>query len=107
MKLHIEESSWSGWTRDYKPNVKNYEYDIVLNKKYIVKTEKVKKLFFSKDRESFSFVIEDIGEDYVIIKVNSSILQYNSVQMEIKLNETIELTTPTMDCGEIYKISLK
>lgn len=114
MKLYIEESSWSGWTRNSlgwtknHKSEKNYEYDIVLNKKYIVKSEEVKRLFFfSKNIEVFSFLIEEIGEDYVIIKVNSTVLGYDSVQMKIKLNQPIKLETHNEDSGETYKISLK
>ena len=34
MKLLIEESSWSGWDKNYKPNTINHEYEIILHKKY-------------------------------------------------------------------------
>lgn len=31
MKLIVEKSSWSGWSRDYKPNIEVVEFDDLRN----------------------------------------------------------------------------
>ena len=31
MKLIVEKSSWSGWSRDYKPNIEVVEFDHLRN----------------------------------------------------------------------------
>ncbi len=120
MKLLIEESSWSGWSRGYKPEIINHEYRIILNEKYVVKTQKVSYLkngkYIEEDRECFSFVIEEIGENYIIIKTNRPMslskdgsinLITNDTVFKIELNKITKLVTPTMDMGEIYNISLR
>ena len=47
-KLQIKESSWSGWSANYKPEEVTNEYDIVLGKEYII------------DSDSFIFKIKKI-----------------------------------------------
>lgn len=120
MKLLIEESSWSGWDKNYKPNIINHEYEIILHKKYVVKTSKISYLkdgkHIEENKESFSVVIEEIGEDYIFIKTNipmsldkgaSINLNTKDTIFKIELNKITKLVTPTTDCGEIYDISLR
>lgn len=120
MKLLIEESSWSGWSKDYKPNIINHEYEIILNEKYVVKTSKISYLkhrkLIEENEERFSFVIEEIGENYIIIKTNRPMssnkdmsinLNAKDTVFKIEFNKTTKLVTPTTDCGEIYNISLR
>lgn len=121
MNIYIESSSWSRGSRNSE--VINHKYKIKLNKKYVVKTRnctsvnyvKSKKVKVNGEEEVFSFVIDEIGNDYIIIRTNTSMSYYNDgtidlhtkkVHFKIKVNEVTELVTQTMDYGDIFKISL-
>ena len=102
MKLHIEESSWSGWDRDYKPKEVTRKYNIVLNKKYYTKSG------------SLQFKVIKINEDNIIIKTtwpfsdNSKGINLNSNKTKFKVyyNKVLKLVTPTTDAGDIYYLKL-
>ena len=120
MKILVNESGWSGKNRNYKPKIVKHEYDVVLNKKYIIKSRKINRFknfkFFKKNLELFSFVIKEISTDYIVIVTNQdmSIMEDNSfslrdykTEFKIILNETLEIVTPSTDCGDIYTFTLK
>lgn len=46
MRLRIKQSSWSGWSEDYKPKEIEREYDVNLNKKYVIDSSTIS---FMKD----------------------------------------------------------
>ena len=101
-KLKIKESSWSGWTEEYEPQEVTNEYDVVLGKEYSINSGK------------FTFIIKKINNDNIIIetsepfsdKENNIDLKTKKTKFTIYLDEGIELTTPTMDYGEIYYLTL-
>ncbi len=81
MKLMIKQSSWSGWTEDYKPKEieKEYNEDNIKLRTY----------------QPFSDC--DNG------RVN---LLSDKKEFTISCGEPLELTTPTMDYGEIFILTL-
>lgn len=119
MKLMIKQSSWSGWSEDYKPKEIEREYDVNLNKKYVIDSSTIS---FMKDgnlvkenREIFSFDIIEINEDNIKIRTyqpfsdadNGRVnLLSNKKEFTISYREPLELTTPTMDYGKIFILSL-
>lgn len=101
-KLRIRESSWSGWTPNYEPQEVTKEYDVVLGEEYSINSGK------------FTFLIEEINNDNIIIKTSKSFsdkeegidLRSKKTKFTIYLDEEIKLTTQTMDAGEIYYLTL-
>ena len=101
-KLMIKESSWSGWSKDYKPNEVTNKYDVVLNKEYSINNGK------------FTFVIKEVENDHVVIKTNQYFsdnetgVNLNTDKMEFTVNfeKETKLTTPTTDAGDIYYLIL-
>ena len=116
MKLKILESSWSGWSRDYKPKEIEKEYDIKLNEKYVIKKIKTSHIengeMVEEEREIFSFEIIEINESSIKIhtfqKFYSTQHDYlDGPQIyDIEINNPVRLNTPTKDYGEIYTLSL-
>ena len=119
MKLKIVESSWSGWSKDYKPEEIEKEYDIKLNEKYVVKTSKFSHKqddeWKEEERKIFSFTVVEINDSSIKIETNQPFsdnadgtINLYSDKKEFVINEgtTIELTTPTMDAGDTFKITL-
>jgi hypothetical protein len=101
-KLQIKESSWSGWSANYKPEEVTNEYDIVLGKEYII------------DSDSFIFKIKKINSKSIIIETKDAFsdsedgidLNTKKKKFEVFLDKEIKLTTPTMDEGKIYYLKL-
>ena len=119
MKLKIVESSWSGWSKDYKPEEVEHEYDINLNEKYVIKTSKISlkkdNEWIEEEREVFSFNIIEINESSIKIqtfqpfsdKDNGTINLFSDKKEFVITDEKpLKLTTPTMDSGEIFILSL-
>ena len=119
MKLNIKESSWSGWSKDYKPEVKEKLYDIKLNGKYIIKTSKISYIkdgkIIEEEIEKFSFEIVEINSDNIKIKTfqpfsnngNGTInLRSDKKEFVIYCENALELITPTTDMGDIYYLTL-
>lgn len=130
MKLIIEKSSWSGWSKDYKPNIETQQFD---NLKNILHWETILKTSITNQMaeieyngkttkiakagvEFFSFTIMELGEDYIMIKTNRSMSEGNDGRINLNSKETtfkiekgkkVTLTTPTMDQGDIYNFELK
>ncbi len=101
-RLQIKESSWSGWSEDYKPEEVTNEYDVVLGKEY--KTNSGKFVFKIKKIEKNCIIIvtQDVFSD------NEDGIDLNSKKKEFKVSfdKEIKLTTPTMDAGDIYYLKL-
>lgn len=107
MRLRIKQSSWSGWAEDYKPKEIEREYDVNLNKKYVIDSSTIS---FMKDgnlvkenREIFSFDIIEINEDNIKIRTyqpfsdgdNGRVnLLSNKKEFTISYGEPLELITP-------------
>ena len=130
MILIVEKSSWSGWSKDYKPTVETEQFDNLKNILYwenILKTSityEMGKIEYNGKPTSiskakitfFSFTIMELGEDYIIIKTNNPMSEGNSGAINlrsdktifrIEINKKLKLTTPTLDAGEIYTFELK
>lgn len=118
MKLKVKESSWSGWSKDYKSIENFFEYELLENKKNIVAMEHISRIrdnkLIEEDVERFSFVISEVGSDYIVINTNQpmssqkeSINLYSKETMfKIEKNTPLILTTLTMDFGYIYTFEL-
>lgn len=118
MKLKIKQSSWSGWVKDYKPVETEEEYDINENEKYIIKTTEISYMkdnhFIKEKKEKFSFEIVEVNDDYVKIhtfqsfsdKDDGTISLLSKKKDFIVNDKPLKLTTTTMDCGEIYTLTL-
>ena len=104
-KLKVITTSWSGLSEEYEHEEKTTVYDIVLNKEYVV----------SKGNLGLSFTITKIGKDKIYIvtsdrfsnQANGINLRSNKTKFMIKIDKALELTTPTMDAGNIYHLSLE
>ncbi len=103
-KLEIKESSWSGWSEDYEPEETTKEYEIVLNKEYVVNPNSL----------GLTFTIKKINKDSIVIETTEPFsdskegidLYTKKTEFTVKAGETLELTTPTMDSGDIYYLRL-
>lgn len=104
-KLKVIKSSWSGWDEDYFPEDKTFEYDIELNKEYEV----------SKGSLGLTFTIKKINKDNIVIDTTEPFsdsekgisLRTDKTEFVIEKGKTLKLTTPTMDAGNIYYLSLE
>ena len=104
-KLKVIESSWSGWSKDYKPEEKTTLHDIILDKKYVI----------NKGSLGLTFVIKKINKDSIVIETTEAFsdskkgIDLNTKKKEfiVEKNKVLELTTPTMDAGGIYYLSLE
>jgi len=121
MKLIIKESSWSGWTRDYKPKEVEKTYDIEMEKKYVIKTCKVGLTENERIEEVFSFDVIEVKDDSITIRpyqnlnvmnlitkafVHDGRSKENEYSITIKLDETIKFSTPTYDAGDTFYLTL-
>lgn len=119
MKLIIKETSWSGWKKDYKPIEVEKEYDVELNKKYVIKTYEesyVKDGNYVKEKEEiFSFDIIEINDGSIKIHTYQSFLSNDSSTNNIRNDKQdfvintenpLKLITPTRDHGDIFIIKL-
>ena len=112
MKLKIVESSWSGWTPDYKSEDYETEYELELNKKYIVDTW-IRRVCH-EDVEEFSFEILEIFDSYIKIHTFQDYLghnalnhnEYGSNEFLVVKGEILELSENKKDAGKIYKLFL-
>ncbi len=101
-KLIFRESSWSGWVKNYTPEEKTTEYDVVKGKEYTI------------NDYSFKVTILDVKKDRIVIKTSQPLLgstngvDLNSTktEFELYLDKELKLTTPTLDAGEIYYFTL-
>ena len=119
MKLKILESSWSGWSKDYKPEEIEKEYDIKLNEKYVIKTRNFScekdNEWVEEEREILSFNISEVNDDSIKINTYQVFsdnedgtinLLTDKKEFIITTEKPLKLTTPTMDAGEIFILTL-
>ena len=119
MKLNIKQSSWSGWSKDYKPEETEKQYDIKTNEKYIIKTRKISYIengeMVEREQEIFSFEITEINSENIKIRtfqqfsgndINTINIISNKTEFEIAMNKTLKLVTPTLDYGDIFILTL-
>lgn len=118
MKLKVKENSWSGWSKDYKPVENLFEYELIENEKNIVAMDhishKKNDKWIEEDVERFSFVISEVGSDYIVINTNQPMsnqkgsinLYSKEKKFKIEKNTPLILTTLTMDFGYIYTFEL-
>ena len=119
MKLKISEYSWSGYSKDYKPEEIEKEYDIKLNKKYVIKTRKFSykqdNEWVEEEKEIFSFNVVEINDSSIKIETyqpfsdnTDGTINLHSDKKEFIVTNGIplKLTTPTMDAGEIFTLTL-
>lgn len=119
MKLIIKQSSWSGWSKDYKPTEIEKEYEINTNEKYVVKTATISYIkdgkMVEEEKEILSFNISEVNDNS--IKINTyqvfSDNEDGTINLRTDKNEfiittekSLKLTTPTMDYGEIFIFTL-
>lgn len=114
-KIKIVSSSWSGWSEDYTPTEEKTYCDIQLNKKCVVKTKSFSNVQGDEWKEEvLSFEITNITDDSVTIHTfqkfsdNETGISLLSDKQDfiIAIDKPIELTTPTMDEGDIFTLSL-
>ena len=114
MKLYVEKSTWSGWDSEEIPASANFEFEVDYGKEYIV--DEVEADAHELKDNTFSFTIVEVRLRHVDIKTNIKMIDTSKndaetsdgdFYFEIKLNETITLTTPTLDEGDTYKFTLK
>ena len=130
MKLIVEKSSWSGWSRDYNHNIEVVEFDDLRN---MYHWETILKTVIAHmggsveynggivpvsraEIEFFSFIVMELGEDYIMIKTSEPMSSNDDGSIDLRTKETVfkiekgkklKLTTPTMDSGNIYTFELK
>lgn len=114
-KIKIISSSWSGWSENHQSDETESYCEIELHKKCIVKTRQISDLEGGNQKEEiFSFEITAINTNSIDIHTlqvfsdskNGVDLQSNKQDFTIKLDEPLTLTTPTMDAGDIFTITL-
>lgn len=104
--LEITESSWSGWSEDYKPEEKTNKYNVELNKEYSINPNGMV--------DGLTFTIKEINKDNIVIETTTAFsdkeegidLRSDKKEFTIYLDKEKKLITPTMDAGDIYKIKL-
>ena len=119
MKLYIKQSSWSGRSKNYKPVELEEQYDIKLNKKYVIKTLKISYVKEGKmiyeEKEIFSFEIIEINSDNIKIHTfqafsdnedDSINLRSTKMDFNISKEKPLKLVTLTMDYGDIFILKL-
>ena len=105
-KLKVKETTWSGWTENYKSEEKTEEYDVELNKKYVFK---------SNFNDNFTFTVEEINKDNIVIRTEEP---FSDKESGIDLSETKKtfkiyidketiLNTITMDAGATYYLTIE
>lgn len=118
MVLLVEKSSWSGWVEDYEPEKETITYDVQLQHRYVVETREhslmEKGEWRTEDEEVFSFKITKINDDSIdihtfqVFSEGEDGIDLNSKQQDftIKIDQPTTLTTPTMDAGDIFTLTL-
>lgn len=113
MKLYVEKSTWSGWDSEEIPQSANYEFEVDYGTEYVV--DKIEADADNGEKE-FSFTITEVREGYIEIKTNIKMIDTSKTEMEasegenyfkVKIDEVLEITTPTLDEGDTYKFTLK
>lgn len=115
MKLFVEESSWSGWTENYKPEIVNHEFEVVQGKTYNVGSIK---LMGAKDKDwreepKLAFSIKKIKNNQIVIRTDRKMcneyISFNQIEdkFEIKIGQALKLITPTKDQGNIFTFTLQ
>ncbi|MBE5933030.1 MAG: hypothetical protein E7263_06400 [Lachnospiraceae bacterium] len=98
-------SSWSGWSEDYEPVEKTFVYPAIEGE--VICPD------YKETVDDFEFEILSVNPNSVTIKTNQCMscsevgesgINLNSKEtvFEIKKGEKIELTTLSMDAGDIY-----
>ena len=114
-KIKIISSSWSGWSADYEPIETEAYCELKLNEKCVVKTTQISDAKGNEhEEEVFSFEITDITDDSVSIHAFQVFsdgekgvdLNSDKQNFVIKNNESLKLTTPTMDVGNTFTLTL-
>ena len=118
MKLIIKQSSWSGWSKDYKPTEIEKEYEINTNEKYVVKTVTISRLKDGKwvegEEEILSFNISEVNDNSIKINTyqefsgneNGINLRTYKKEFIITTEKPLKLITPTLDAGDIFIFTL-
>ena len=119
MRLIIKQSSWSGWSKDFKPKEIEKEYAINLNEKYVVKTTNVSYIkdgkMVEEEKEILSFNISEINDDSIKINTYQVFsdnedgtinLRTDKKEFVVTTEKSLKLTTPTTDFGEIFIFTL-
>ena len=112
-RIRVVSSGWSGWSKDYKPVEKESFCEIKLYEKCVVTTRHYSDTSGREwDEEVFSFEIRSIDDDKINIHTfqnfsyNGSGLGNTKRDFVIEAGESLRLTTPTMDEGDIFTLSL-
>lgn len=114
-RIKVISSSWSGWSRDYVPEETESYCSLELNKKCVVKTRQYSRANGERYEEDvLSFEVVKINNDSVAIHTFQNFsdskegidLRSKKRDFVIKNGESIELTTPTMDYGDIFTLTL-
>ena len=101
-KVKISKASWSGWDGGGSNKGDPVEYEVVDGKEY------------NLDNGNFVFTIKKVKSDYIVIETkeafsdNEKGIDLNTKKKEFKVtfDKEIELTTPTMDAGNTYRLIL-
>ncbi len=120
----------SGWSRDYKPKIEVEEFNDI---EKMFRWETILKIVIAHTSgsveynneivpvsraviEFFSFIVMELGEDYIMIKTSESMSASDDESIDLHSKETVfkiekdkkvKLNTPTMDRGNIYIFELK
>lgn len=112
-RIRVVSSSWSGWSKDYKPVEKESFCEIKLYEKCVVKTRHYSDTSGREwDEEILSFEVRSVDDDKISIHTfqdfsyDGSGLRNTKRDFVIEAGESLRLTTPTMDEGDIFTLSL-
>lgn len=112
-RIRVVSSSWSGWSKDYKPVEKESFCEIKLYEKCVVTTRHYSDTSGSEwDEEILSFEVRSVDDDKISIHTfqdfsyEGSGLRNTKRDFVIEAGESLRLTTPTMDEGDIFTLSL-
>ncbi len=112
-RIRVVSSSWSGWSKDYKPAEKESFCEIKLYEKCVVTTRHYSDTSGMEwDEEILSFEVRSVDDDKISIHTfqdfsyDGSGLRNTKRDFVIEAGESLRLTTPTMDEGDIFTLSL-
>ena len=113
MKLYIQQKTWSTWSLG-NSGITNFIYDLVVGKKVVVKNE-VGRSFSSYDNADFSFMVLEIGDDFVKIETNGNAggyydekqQKYKPIERVFKVGEVNKFYTNYFDVGANFSVELK
>lgn len=103
LHLTIKYRGWASTDRMQAPEEEE-SFDVKLNEKYVV----------NEGHLGLTFTITKVNEDSIIIKTTEPFsdsetginLRTDKTEFTIEKGNSITLTTPTMDAGEIYTLIL-